>query len=243
MDDIKAKVQKLLALAGNNSNEAEANVAMEKAMRLLAEHNLSMVDVAEEEREQVDQLAVPIKYLNPWRRSIIGSATRLYFCEAIYYEHGKYDKKGKWVTETTPVIIGRDHNVAVCRSMIEYLIKTSVRLGSEYAKETGGGGKAQRGFERGCGERLATRLWRLYVDQTKPKAAEGGSNLPALYENEKALVDQFIEKAFTGLTTANTRKTDLKGSDVRAGWAAGADVSLNDQIDDGKAPKGSTLLK
>ena len=41
-EKIIERIRKLLALAGNNPNEAEAALAMEKAQAELALHNLSM---------------------------------------------------------------------------------------------------------------------------------------------------------------------------------------------------------
>ena len=38
-ETVIAKIQKLLALAGNNPNENERNAAMERAHRMLAQHN------------------------------------------------------------------------------------------------------------------------------------------------------------------------------------------------------------
>ncbi|MCE5361558.1 MAG: DUF2786 domain-containing protein, partial [Acidithiobacillus sp.] len=43
--DIKDKIAKLLALAGNNPNQAEAISALAKARELMAEHGLSERDL------------------------------------------------------------------------------------------------------------------------------------------------------------------------------------------------------
>jgi len=42
LDKLVKKVRALLALSGNNPSEHEAAAALEKASRLIAEHNLSM---------------------------------------------------------------------------------------------------------------------------------------------------------------------------------------------------------
>ena len=44
------KVNKLLALAGNNPSEAEANAADAKAQKLIAEYNLDMSEFSDEEK-------------------------------------------------------------------------------------------------------------------------------------------------------------------------------------------------
>ena len=45
--NIISKIEKLLALAGNNPSEAEAQAALLKAQQLMAEHNLDMAQFEE----------------------------------------------------------------------------------------------------------------------------------------------------------------------------------------------------
>jgi len=53
-DSIIRKVQSLLALAGNNANEQEAALAMEKAQELLAKYNLDMAEIGQRESKPAD---------------------------------------------------------------------------------------------------------------------------------------------------------------------------------------------
>lgn len=48
-EQLMEKVNKLLALAGNNPSEAEANAAMAKAQKLIAEYNLDMSEFSDKE--------------------------------------------------------------------------------------------------------------------------------------------------------------------------------------------------
>lgn len=49
-EQLMEKVNKLLALAGNNPSEAEANAAYAKAQKLIAEYNLDMSEFSDEEK-------------------------------------------------------------------------------------------------------------------------------------------------------------------------------------------------
>ena len=56
--NIISKIEKLLALAGNNPSEAEAQAAMLKAQKLMAEHNLDLAqfkDKPQEKKEAVTE--------------------------------------------------------------------------------------------------------------------------------------------------------------------------------------------
>lgn len=55
---IISKIEKLLALAGNNPSQEEAHVAMLKAQKLMAEHNLSMeaIQNKEPQKKEVEQV-------------------------------------------------------------------------------------------------------------------------------------------------------------------------------------------
>lgn len=52
-EQLMEKVSKLLALAGNNPSEAEANAAYAKAQKLIAEYNLNMDEFSEKKEEIV----------------------------------------------------------------------------------------------------------------------------------------------------------------------------------------------
>lgn len=51
------KVEKLLALAGNNPSEEEAQAAMLKAQKLIAEYNLDMSNLSSEDKEEIVMMA------------------------------------------------------------------------------------------------------------------------------------------------------------------------------------------
>ena len=51
-----AKIEKLLALAGNNPSEAEAQAAMLKAQKLMAEHNLDMTQFQDKPQEKKEAI-------------------------------------------------------------------------------------------------------------------------------------------------------------------------------------------
>lgn len=81
-DSIKAKIAKLLAMTEDRgATSAEAAVALEKAQKLLAQHNLTMVDVrgAGEGRKDFEESEAFPAY--PWARKVCKAIAKLYDCQ------------------------------------------------------------------------------------------------------------------------------------------------------------------
>ena len=54
--NIISKIEKLLALAGNNPSETEAQAAMLKAQKLMAEHNLDLAQFKDKPQEKKEAI-------------------------------------------------------------------------------------------------------------------------------------------------------------------------------------------
>src|SRR5512147_128379 len=96
LDKIIAKVQKLLALAGNNPNEAEALAAMERAHAILAEYNLSLADVKEGSQEDAVVNNDLVTESQIWSRPIYDACAKLYFCGYFFVWVRSHDPKIAW---------------------------------------------------------------------------------------------------------------------------------------------------
>lgn len=127
-ENIVSKVQKLIALAGNNSNEAEASAAMEKAMLLLAAYNLDMMTVERKSGKKGGPRAQ--KYtrggLYKWQRVLWDEVAKLNFCmywTKMAHNGGKFEHK----------ILGSQANVIATNVMAQYLQDTIERLAREWA--------------------------------------------------------------------------------------------------------------
>src|SRR5262245_1937067 len=121
-------IRKLLALAGNNPSEVEAARAMERAFTLMAEHNLTMV--------QVDILGTGDKRVEDrhrsegehrtWARTIWGAVAELNFCFHCYMPPSR-----NITTTDEHTLVGTRANIAATKVMAEYLIATVDRLARE----------------------------------------------------------------------------------------------------------------
>lgn len=225
MDQIIAKIQKLMAKANGTDNEHEAAAFMEKAHAMLAEHNLSISQIAiasDTPDISSEQFEDPRAYL--WVKQLWMACGKLYFCEYYYVAI-----KGHKALHT---LIGRPHNRLMAEQMARYLVATVFRLSREAKKDSGGDARYEGAFQRGCSSRLIHRVHQKYKDATAPAPAATSSTfgLPALYNSEETLIKEFLDSQKLDL---RTRKTSSKVGD-REGYFAGRDaaekVSLNDQV-------------
>lgn len=124
------KIRKLLDLAGNNPNEAEAAAASAKAQALLLEHNLdaSLVERGDARRE--DELVEGGFY--QWQQDLWDAVARLNFC--LYWSQ-KYRRPNGVDAQGRKALYGRRHrlvgrtvNVQTTIFMAKYLEEVANRL-------------------------------------------------------------------------------------------------------------------
>lgn len=134
MQKIIDRVQKLLALAGNNANENEALAALEKAHAILAEHNMTMAEIGDRpETQSADQQRdslntntnMPERY-NRWVWYAVAQAN-----SCLMFSFRPNPKK----YQTIYTLVGRRVNIVVATQMALYLCQTMKRLATEHCKQ------------------------------------------------------------------------------------------------------------
>ncbi len=145
------KVEKLLRLAGKNTNEAEAASATAKAMDLLAEYNLSLSSVDESGEgsgRRAEERLVGGFY--EFERDLWSRIADLNFClcwhQRTWVPRIHTDAKSERILDPYRrrnilrgqfKVIGRVHNVAATRGMAAYLLGTIERLTREWLHDEG----------------------------------------------------------------------------------------------------------
>lgn len=233
-ETILEKIRKLNAKAQDNSvTEEEAALYAQKVAELLQRHNLTEAALAVE-----DRLNDPVtedrmqngKTNDPWAKSLASVVAELYFCD-VYLR----SLNGK----TKICFVGKPHNIEIAMSMTDYLIKTIGRLASAYANSPDAKmdfnwtfTRARNGFERGAGGRLYWRIRDMIRAQNReaPQRSASGNpaNLPALYQDEKKLVDVYLKSL--GLRAGRGRGSDTSGNHAARGRAAADGISLGAQV-------------
>jgi hypothetical protein len=229
VQDVDSKTLKLmralLAKARGTENEAEAAIFMARVAKMLQDHNLQEADIGgEDATEPMIQRTVSSVDWNPWRIEIADALANLYFGK-IYITRELYKDK----LRRAVVLVGRPHNLDIAESMIEYLTKTTLRLAKEYSRDR----KEVLQFEKGCGMRLAQRVWALARASQQPAPQvtyqPGQTTLPALYKTELELATSIVD-GICGGAVARASGHRGRGSAIAAGARAGDTVSLGGQI-------------
>ena len=110
MNKIADKIQKLLSLAGNNPSEAEAQAALLKAQKLIAQYNIDMAKFSGEEKIEYTLEISKVK-ANPRDNQLNIILANSFACKAIIHS-GKLS------------FFGRKDNAQAAKSAMEFIHKT-----------------------------------------------------------------------------------------------------------------------
>lgn len=246
MQKVIARCRKILALAGNNPNEHEAQRASEKVQEILAEYNLGMGDVADKGAEP-EKFVIDNSLSNdsfPWKRQIGASVAELYFCTYFYTMVGRGRTRKDYHS-----FVGAPHNVEVVKMMFTYLVSAIESLAREGALSQSLKEREayRRAFMWACCHRVAVRIAdRVAATKAKPTKQEGsGNTLPALadlYDSTKAKLTTFIEGEVGKLGEGSKkggRTSSRRGRED--GDAAGRKIGLDTQV--GGSGKAAGLIQ
>jgi hypothetical protein len=147
------KIQKLLALGGNNPNENEATNATRMAMDLLAKYNLSMSEITDVDTEVVthEDFKPGGKSFPTWKTILLNAICKSHFCKVILRTGtGSY------------IIIGKETNRETAKMMFSYLCNVIDFETKQYLKDKDYDrsiGKTQgNAFRVGMAKRLEQRF-------------------------------------------------------------------------------------
>lgn len=110
-DKLISNIKKLFALAGNNPNQYEAEVAMKRAHKLLNENNLSMIDLADIDAEEIGSSV--FGNVVGWNKHLYNAVSSLYMCK--YFTSNK-------LGHPMHVIVGAESNRVTASIVIESLL-------------------------------------------------------------------------------------------------------------------------
>lgn len=174
MQPIIERIQKLLALAGNNSNEHEAALAAEKAAAMMAEHNISILSLNRQTNTNAARKDKQRKGgLYSWQRDIWKAVAELNFC---MYFSIKGTTKGSSYEQR---LIGSEVNVISAEVLGEYLQQTIDRMGHTWAKDNGyksGFVREAIAYREGLAVGLVARITRIMRDREAKAHEESKAN-------------------------------------------------------------------
>lgn len=126
--NIISKIEKLLALAGNNPSEAEAQAAMLKAQKLMAEHNLDLAQFKDQPKEEKKAVT---EYFRGYHNTNWAISLAMVICDNFRCNLLRAPGYGL-------VFVGLKEDVAICKAVFTFaadtLNKNMMKLRRQYRK-------------------------------------------------------------------------------------------------------------
>lgn len=229
-DKLIDRIQKLMAKANDPSvTEAEAAAFAGKVQELLLLNNLEIrdIDIGTEgaDIKITEQEFDYKKWNSPHRRGLLNTVCAYYMCTVLH-----------WTRQKKLRIIGKPQNVEVALSMTDYLLKTVIRLSTQYGKAHPGANIID--FRRGAMLRLRRRINDEKEAMERRARSSNPDNLPVLFAGESAQVAAYV-KAQYNVRPSRARAVKT-GLDALAGMRAADGISLRPQVGGGA---GQRMLK
>jgi hypothetical protein len=221
-ESVLQKIRKLLALAQNNKNANERDVAMQFAMDMLAKHNLSMAQIMQAGAIGDDNGAVKVgEYesdirLERWTKDICSAVCKLYYCD--YYMTGALSEN--YALRTVPVFIGTRENISVAIEVANYLIR-SVRSESNMAFKDAA---LRRSFRQGAARRIYERACQMIAAE-KSQGTSTGTSLIVVRNGLEKANQSYLKKLKLKYTTP--RVSYIDGNAYNQGQEFGDSVGLD----------------
>ena len=216
MNKIIDKIKKLMAL-GQSPSEAEASSAITKAHNLLKEYNLQMADL--KEKEEVDEFTyLEGSALRSWKILLLAQIAKVNFCFA--YRSKTYPGWGGHSVSKLQ-LIGKNHNIEVCKMMIEYLFDAIERL----SKLQNGKGKSfVASYKIGISDNLIRRLQEMEQNDKIET-----SNCYSLVVQENSAIQVYIKNKLN-LKKGNINQSRTNGAGYAQGVHDGNNINLHRQV-------------
>lgn len=220
MDNILTRIQKLLALTeSRGATPDEAASAAAKVQALLFAHNLSMADVEQHAAEPPDDMGrEDVEAAGPvicagFTGTLLQIIARWNFCKAIQI-----------LGTRRSVIIGKPHNVEVCRYMTDHLSAALHKMAREAHKASDGSTPFVRFYNAFWKGALSVINQRLREQHEASTAASAAST--ALVVQSNGQLEAAVTRLMPGAhTRATPRPTSQDG--YLAGQEAGRRVPLH----------------
>jgi len=229
-EQIIENVQALFRLADGNPSQGEAEAAMAKAAKLMAEHNIASIDL--QEPSQFTDQTINKSPKRSWDTDAVAAIlNQFFFVRVSYFTKQTGWNHGRRVSEFHLRIFGTKENVDVANHVYVYLSRTFRNLWEQARREHGFKRTDAKTYYHGLQIGFSMKMEEL----RKPVINQNPNALMVvnsqLIEAQKKFIQDQIDN--NGVTRKNLTLARLQGSDAayEKGIQDGREINLNPAID------------
>lgn len=224
-DKIIERLKKLLALAGNNPSQAEAEAALSKAQAVAIEHGIDLAMLGESQAENETEIIrdeMEFGQRLPTVNSYVCNVLIGFFNVKIILSGGR--NNGRKL-----IFVGKRDDIQTAKYIYSWLAETMVRCWHSYYKNASGIALSHKqsyllGFYNGLSNKLqvnkrSVEADRLKTDDDKNKYAVAVVNL------QKKIQD-FIDNEFDNLRKGAKKKIEMNADSYSRGITDGANCNI-----------------
>jgi Protein of unknown function (DUF2786) len=225
IEDILKKIQKLLALAGNNPSVEEAAAASARAQQMMDDHHLSMSDLDSAALNQADPMGrseVKDEFepaMARWKTSFVARLARLHDCRC-YVQTPRYGQRLKQI-----MLIGRETDRQVIGYLATFLIREIESLAHFDFKwnNQGLGNSGRRNWvENFAGAACEVIIVRMTTEKQTFQATVAGN---AVTISRDGAVDLYMRQIGLHLSAGRSYRSDVNSEARANGREAGKAVA------------------
>lgn len=232
-DSVVEKIRKCLALATSN-NEHEAQLAMTKAQKIAAEHNvdIALIQIFDKTIKQA-----PIEKKEGISLGNRKSITQ-HFVSWILQDHFgvKVIYSGSRAMGRQLILIGTKDNIAMAEYVQVFLNEKFMSLWRDYFKKTNcplnHRNSYLMGLHRGLDAKLQTSNKEVITDKLIAQSEDTRNQFALMVVNEKERLQEAVSNFFPrlGRATSNQSRGGYHSDVINQGYAAGQSITINRAI-------------
>lgn len=232
LDRIKAKIKALLSrTVERGATENEANVALEKATKLMTEYQINQFDLKNYSDNEIIEKTIIVNRKSVFLRSLIASIARGFDCESFYYSGNKGHEE--------VIVFGYKTDVEIVEYFSDFILKACQTEISKYKESEDfeclirfySPQKIINSFIGGFTYRIQQKVKDLKTKKTLEIEKSTGTNLICL-KNE--MIKRSFDEKHSNLKSSYYRPPKSLQSAFKSGDNSAKGVSLNNGVNQGR---------
>ena len=224
-DKIIERLKKLLALAGNNPSQAEAEAALSKAQAVAIEHGIDLAMLGESQVENETEI---IREDMEFGQRL--PTVNIYVCNVLVgFFNVKIITSGGRNNGRKLIFVGKRDDIQTAKYIYTWLAETMVRCWHSYYQNSIGIALSHKqsylfGFYNGLSRKLQANKRDIEADRLKTESDKNKYAVAVVNLQKK--IQDFIDNEFDNLRTGGKKKVQMNNESYSRGVSDGANCNI-----------------